>query len=161
MKRIISASRRTDIPRYFGPWLASRRRAGFAEFCNTHGGAGTVSLAPEDVLGDKPPDWLHRWVGEGNANTLGVLERLFLLPNSAGSTLNGPFRRTYDFLRTLDRDNRLVVARRMAVRSSRRVMAMLQARAAAVYRMEVGPAHYVLRGLKGVSGRGGQGRGAA
>ena len=120
-----------------------------------------IYLAPEDVLGTKPPDWLHRWVGEGNANTLGILKRLFLLPNSAGSTLNGPIRRTYDFLRALDRDNRLVVARRMAVRSSRRVMAALQARAAAVYRMEVGPAHYVLRGLKGLSRRGGQGRGAA
>jgi len=120
-----------------------------------------IYLAPEDVLGDKPPDWLHRWVGEGNAHTLGVLRRLFLLPHAAGSSLNGPIRRTYDFLRTLDHDNRLVVARRLAVRNSRRVLAMLQSRAAAVYRMEVGPAHYVLRGLKGLSSRGGQGRGAA
>ena len=124
-----------------------------------------IYLAPEDVLGAAPPGWLHRWVGEGNANTLGILKRLFLLPHAAGSTLNGPIRRTYEFVRTLDRDNRLVVARRLAVRSSRKVMALLMGRGDAVYRMEVGPRHYVLRGMRGLARSSGgarvRGRGVA
>jgi len=48
---LISASRRTDIPHYFGKWFAERRKAGFAEFINAFGGKGRVSLRNEDVLG--------------------------------------------------------------------------------------------------------------
>jgi len=48
---IISASRRTDIPRFYGKWFAERRKAGFAEFRNVFGGKGSVSLRDEDVHG--------------------------------------------------------------------------------------------------------------
>lgn len=48
-RHIISASRRTDIPHYFAPWLENRIRAGRAEFRNAFGGWGAASLKPEDV----------------------------------------------------------------------------------------------------------------
>jgi hypothetical protein len=49
--KIISASRRTDIPRYFARFFAERRKAGSVEFRNVFGGKGSVSLRGEDVLG--------------------------------------------------------------------------------------------------------------
>ncbi len=49
--QIISASRRTDIPRYFGRWLDQRRRAGSASFRSAFGVPGEVSLRPADVIG--------------------------------------------------------------------------------------------------------------
>lgn len=51
LKKIISASRRTDIPRFYAEWFARRRKAGYAEFRNTFGGKGSVSLLDRDVLG--------------------------------------------------------------------------------------------------------------
>ena len=51
MARIISASRRTDIPRFYGDWFAERRREGTASFRTAFGFEGTVSLAADDVLG--------------------------------------------------------------------------------------------------------------
>ena len=50
-KQIISASRRTDIPHYFSRWFENRLRAGRAEFRNSFGGKGEVSLLAEDVAG--------------------------------------------------------------------------------------------------------------
>jgi hypothetical protein len=50
-KNIISASRRTDIPRFYAKWFAQRRKEGRAEFRNSFGGKGAVSLLDVDVLG--------------------------------------------------------------------------------------------------------------
>ena len=49
--RLISASRRTDIPRYYARWFAQRRAEGFAEYRNVFGSVGRVSLHDDDVLG--------------------------------------------------------------------------------------------------------------
>lgn len=47
---IISASRRTDIPAFYMPWLINRLRAGSASYPNPFGGQiCTVSLRPNDV----------------------------------------------------------------------------------------------------------------
>ncbi len=48
--RIVSASRRTDIPQFYGDWFASRRRAGYCESRNVFGGEYRISLRNEDVL---------------------------------------------------------------------------------------------------------------
>jgi hypothetical protein len=48
---LISASRRTDIPRYYSRWFAARWREGFAEYRTAFGVPGRVSLRPEAVLG--------------------------------------------------------------------------------------------------------------
>ncbi|MFH1999626.1 MAG: DUF1848 domain-containing protein [Planctomycetota bacterium] len=48
---IISASRRTDIPARYGPWLMNRIRAGSASYRNPFGGTiHQVSLRPEEVI---------------------------------------------------------------------------------------------------------------
>lgn len=50
MKRIISVSRRTDIPAFYGDWFMGRIRAGFAGVVNPFGGQRyRVSLAADDV----------------------------------------------------------------------------------------------------------------
>jgi hypothetical protein len=50
MKRIISVSRRTDIPAFYGNWLMRRIRDGFVGVVNPFGGQRyRVSLKPEDV----------------------------------------------------------------------------------------------------------------
>lgn len=48
---IVSASRRTDIPAFFGPWFAGRVRAGFCEVPNPFNPrqVSRISLRPEDV----------------------------------------------------------------------------------------------------------------
>lgn len=47
---IISASRRTDIPAFYTPWLLGRLAAGYASYPNPFNGRPvTVSLRPEDV----------------------------------------------------------------------------------------------------------------
>jgi hypothetical protein len=51
MARIISASRRTDIPRFYPEFFAERRRAGSVVFRNVFGVEGIASLRDEDVLG--------------------------------------------------------------------------------------------------------------
>ncbi|MFA6450291.1 MAG: DUF1848 domain-containing protein [bacterium] len=51
MKNIISASRRTDIPAFYGDWFMNRIREGAAGFVNPFGGQRyNVSLRPEDVI---------------------------------------------------------------------------------------------------------------
>ncbi len=119
-----------------------------------------IYLPPEDVLDPPPPGWFARWMGEDRRDAVHMLRRSFLLPHAAGSTLNGPLRRTYDLFRQLDRDGQVRMARQQAIVWSRHVLGALMARADAVYRMEVGKGHYVLRGLKGLT-TGGRGRGAA
>lgn len=50
MPRIISVSRRTDIPAYYGQWFINRLKDGFAGYVNPFGGQKyIVSLRPEDV----------------------------------------------------------------------------------------------------------------
>jgi len=52
MKRIISASRRTDIPAFYTNWFMNRIRAGFCHWINPFGGqVYRVSLRPNDCLG--------------------------------------------------------------------------------------------------------------
>lgn len=49
---IVSASYRTDIPAFYGPWFLERLRAGFAVVASPYGGpAGRVSLAPGEAEG--------------------------------------------------------------------------------------------------------------
>ena len=51
MKKIISVSRRTDIPAFYGDWFMRRLDAGVAGWENPFGGQKyLVSLKPEDVL---------------------------------------------------------------------------------------------------------------
>ncbi|NMX21652.1 DUF1848 domain-containing protein [ANME-1 cluster archaeon GoMg4] len=51
MKRIISVSRRTDIPAFYGDWFMNRLRDGFGGYINPFGGQKyIVSLKPEDVI---------------------------------------------------------------------------------------------------------------
>jgi len=52
MPTVISASRRTDIPAFFTPWLLHRLRAGFVMVRNPRNPLHVmrVSLAPEDVI---------------------------------------------------------------------------------------------------------------
>ncbi|MEN6575524.1 MAG: DUF1848 domain-containing protein [Phycisphaerales bacterium] len=50
MKRIISVSRRTDVPAFYGQWFMGRVREGFAGVAHPFGGKRyVVSLRPEDV----------------------------------------------------------------------------------------------------------------
>lgn len=51
MPHIVSASRRTDIPQFYGDWFAARRKAGFCEARTVFGTSYRVSLRPEDVIG--------------------------------------------------------------------------------------------------------------
>ncbi len=51
MSRIISVSRRTDIPAFYGDWFMNRLKDGFACYANPFGGKKyMVSLKPEDVI---------------------------------------------------------------------------------------------------------------
>jgi len=48
---IISASRRTDIPAWYGEWFLNRLRAGYAVYRNPFGGQyHRVSVRPDDVI---------------------------------------------------------------------------------------------------------------
>ena len=50
MKSIISVSRRTDIPAFYGDWFMNRLKEGFAGVVNPFGGQKyIVSLKPQDV----------------------------------------------------------------------------------------------------------------
>jgi len=50
MSRIISVSRRTDVPAFYGPWFIRRIQEGFAGVVAPYGGKRyLVSLAPQDV----------------------------------------------------------------------------------------------------------------
>ena len=50
MKRIISVSRRTDIPAFYGNWYMQRLKEGFTGVVNPYGGRKyIVSLKPQDV----------------------------------------------------------------------------------------------------------------
>lgn len=49
---IVSASYRTDIPAFYGPWFMARLRAGYCLVANPYGGPDyRVSLNPQDVSG--------------------------------------------------------------------------------------------------------------
>ncbi len=51
MSKIISVSRRTDIPAFYGDWFINRLNEGFAGYVNPFGGQKyIVSLKPEDVI---------------------------------------------------------------------------------------------------------------
>jgi len=51
MKRIISVSRRTDIPAFYGDWFMNRLYEGFAGVVHPFGGQRyIVPLKPEDVV---------------------------------------------------------------------------------------------------------------
>jgi hypothetical protein len=51
MKRIISVSRRTDVPAFYGEWFLGRVKEGFAGVVNPFGGKKyLVPLKPEDVI---------------------------------------------------------------------------------------------------------------
>lgn len=51
MKKIISVSRRTDIPAFYGDWFMNRIKVGFVPYLNPFGGQKyIISLKPEDVL---------------------------------------------------------------------------------------------------------------
>jgi len=51
MKRIISVSRRTDVPAFYGDWFMARLKEGFAGVVNPFGGQRhIVSLKPHDVV---------------------------------------------------------------------------------------------------------------
>ena len=51
MKRIISVSRRTDIPAFYGDWFVHRLKEGFVGVVNPFGGRKyIVSLKPEDII---------------------------------------------------------------------------------------------------------------
>jgi hypothetical protein len=49
--KLISASRRTDIPRFYARWFGERRRQGFAKSRTAFGVPGRASLRRADVLG--------------------------------------------------------------------------------------------------------------
>jgi len=50
-KKIISVSRRTDIPTFYGNWFLNRLKEGFVGYINPYGGQKyAVSLKPEDVI---------------------------------------------------------------------------------------------------------------